>query len=192
VVAVVLSFAVGLARLSRFRALRFVAGFYVEVIRGTSALVQLFYLFYILPVTGIYLDPFSTAVIGVGVNISAYGSEIVRAAILNIDRGQWEAAVALDMPRLLALRRIILPQALLAMLPSFGNLLIDLLKLTSLVSLITLTDLTFAGTALITTTGRPGQVWGLVLVLYFCMATPISWLVRRFETALAQRQRDRG
>jgi polar amino acid transport system permease protein len=192
IVAGILSFAVGLARLSRIRLLRFLAGIYVEVIRGTSALVQLFYLFYILPVMGISLDPFSTAVIGVGANISAYGSEIVRAAVLNVDRGQWEAAVALDMPRLMALRRIILPQALLVMLPSFGNLLIDLLKLTSLVSLITLTDLTFAGTALITTTGRPGQVWGLVLVLYFLLATPISWLVRRLETALAARQRGRG
>ena len=124
---------------------------------------------------GIRIDPFSTAVLGIGVNISAYGAEIVRAAIRDIDRGQWEAATALDMPRLLALRRIILPQALLAMLPSFGNLMVDLLKLTSLVSLITLTDLTFAGTALITTTGRPGQVWGLVLVLYFLIATPIGW-----------------
>jgi polar amino acid transport system permease protein len=191
-VAAVLSFAVGLMRLSRLGPLRVVAGFYVEVIRGTSALVQLFYLFFILPAMGIRLDPFSTAVIGVGVNISAYGSEIVRAAVLNVDRGQWEAAIALDMPRLMALRRIILPQALLAMLPSFGNLLVDLLKLTSLVSLLTLTDLTFAGTALITTTGRPGQVWGLVLILYFCLATPISWLVRRFEAALAARQRGRG
>jgi polar amino acid transport system permease protein len=191
VVAGLLSFAVGLMRLSRMRVVRFVASIYVEIIRGTSALVQLFYLFFILPVMGISLDPFPTAVIGVGVNISAYGSEIVRAAILNVDRGQWEAATALDMPRLLALRRIILPQALLAMLPSFGNLLIDLLKLTSLVSLITLTDLTFAGTALITTTGRPGQVWGLVLILYFLMATPISWLVRRLEIALAARQRGR-
>ncbi len=68
------------------------------------------------------------------------------------------------------------PRRCWSMLPSFGNLMVDLLKLTSLVSLITLTDLTFAGTALITTTGRPGQVWGLVLVLYFLMATPIGWL----------------
>ena len=192
VVALLLSFAIGLMRLSPLRLLRFVAGLYVEVIRGTSALVQLFYLFFILPVVGIRIDPFSTAVLGIGVNISAYGAEIVRAAIRDIDRGQWEAATALDMPRLLALRRIILPQALLAMLPSFGNLMVDLLKLTSLVSLITLTDLTFAGTALITTTGRPGQVWGLVLVLYFLMATPIGWVARRLETSLAARQRGRS
>ena len=179
VVALLLSFAIGLMRLSPLRLVRFVAGFYVEVIRGTSALVQLFYLFFILPVVGIRIDPFSTAVLGIGVNISAYGAEIVRAAIRDIDRGQWEAATALDMPRLLALRRIILPQALLAMLPSFGNLMVDLLKLTSLVSLIT-------------TTGRPGQVWGLVLVLYFLMATPIGWAARRLETALAARQRGRS
>ena len=101
VVALLLSFAIGLMRLSPLRLVRFIAGFYVEVIRGTSALVQLFYLFFILPVVGIRIDPFSTAVLGIGVNISAYGAEIVRAAIRDIDRGQWEAATALDMPRLL-------------------------------------------------------------------------------------------
>ena len=159
VVALLLSFAIGLMRLSPLRLVRFVAGFYVEVIRGTSALVQLFYLFFILPVVGIRIDPFSTAVLGIGVNISAYGAEIVRAAIRDIDRGQWEAATALDMPRLLALRRIILPQALLAMRPPFGNLMVDLLKLTSLL-LITLTDLTLRRHGADHHHGRPGQVWG--------------------------------
>jgi polar amino acid transport system permease protein len=172
---------VGIARLARPRLPRAIATTYVEVIRGTSALVQLFYLFYILPLVGITVDPLTTAVIGLGINFSAYGSEVVRAAILNVDKGQWEAARALDMPRAVALRRIILPQALAAMLPPFGNLLVELLKSTSLVSLITLTDLTFAGSRLIVASGRPGIVWALVLCFYFVMAFPLSRAVRHLE-----------
>ena len=184
-VALVLAFIVGLARLAPARPIRFVATVYVEVLRGTSALVQLFYLFFILPLFGIRLDPMATAVIGLGMNLSAYGSEIVRSAVRNVDGGQWEAALALNMSQATALRRIILPQALLAMLPPFGNLLIELLKATSLVSLITLTDLTFAGSTMIASTGRAGQVWGLVLFLYLVMALPLSWLVRRLEARLS-------
>jgi polar amino acid transport system permease protein len=184
VVAIALAFVVGLARLTRFTPVRVLATAYVEILRGTSALVQLFYLFFILPLLGISINPLATAVIGLGLNFSAYGSEIVRTAILNIDRGQWEAAKALDMPAILSLRRIILPQALATMLPPFGNQLVELLKATSLVSLITLTDLTFAGSRLITSTGRPAEIWALVLVLYFVMAFPLSRLVRRLETHL--------
>ena len=184
-VALVLAFVVGLARLAPARPIRFVATVYVEILRGTSALVQLFYLFFILPLFGIRIDPMTTAVIGLGMNLSAYGSEIVRAAVRNIDGGQWEATVALNMSPATALRRIILPQALLAMLPPFGNLLIELLKATSLVSLITLTDLTFAGSTMIASTGRAGQVWGLVLFLYLAMALPLNWLVRRLEARLS-------
>jgi polar amino acid transport system permease protein len=184
IVAVALAFVVGLARLTRFAPVRVLATAYVEILRGTSALVQLFYLFFILPLLGISINPLATAVIGLGLNFSAYGSEIVRTAILNIDRGQWEAAKALDMPALLSLRRIILPQALATMLPPFGNQLVELLKATSLVSLITLTDLTFAGSRLITSTGRPAEIWALVLVLYFVMAFPLSRLVRRLEAHL--------
>ncbi len=185
VLALLLAFAVGLARLTAFRPARVVATAYVEILRGTSALVQLFYLFFILPLFGIVISPTATAVIGLAMNFSAYGSEIVRAAILNVDKGQWEAAKALDMPRALALRRIILPQALTAMLPPFGNQLVELLKATSLVSLITLTDLTFAGSRLITSVGRPWEVWGLVLLLYFLMAFPLSRLARRLESRVA-------
>jgi polar amino acid transport system permease protein len=181
VLAVVLSFVVGLARLATLKPARFVATVYVEVLRGTSAMVQLFYLFFIFPQFGIAIDPVSTAVIGLGLNFSAYGSEIVRTTVLSIERGQWEAAHALDMSRSLTLRRIVVPQALSAMLPPFGNLLIELLKATSLVSLITLTDLTFAGQQLIEARGKPGLVWGVVLVIYFLLAFPLSRILRRIE-----------
>src|SRR5580698_1204922 len=95
---------------------------YVEILRGTSALIQLFYLFFVLPVLGIDITPMGAAAIGLGLTFSAYGAEIVRAGLLGVDSGQWDAALALGMPHNLAFRRIILPQAIVTMLAPFGNL----------------------------------------------------------------------
>jgi polar amino acid transport system permease protein len=180
-VAIVLALLVGAARVSRMAALRAVAKVYVEILRGTSALIQLFYLFFILPVLGIDVTPLTAAALGLGLTFSAYGAEVVRAGIQGVDPGQWDAARALGMPRNLAFRRIILPQAFASMLAPFGNLLVELLKSTSLVSLITLTDLTFSGAQVITSTGQPGQTWGAVLLLYFLMCFPLSQAVRSLE-----------
>jgi polar amino acid transport system permease protein len=181
VVAFVLSFIVAFVRMAPWRWVRIAANVYVEVLRGTSAIVQLFYLFFILPAFGISLDAMTTAVIGLGMNLSAYGSEVVRSGIGTIGEGQHEAAAALGLSRMQTYRLVILPQALVIMLPSFGNLLIELVKATSLVSLITLTELTFSGRQMVVTTGRTFQVWGLVLVIYFAMAYPLTWLVRLAE-----------
>jgi polar amino acid transport system permease protein len=178
---IALSVPVALGRMSGVWPIRIAATTYVEILRGTSALVQLFYLFFILPLVGIRLDPLLTAIIGLGLNFSAYGSEIVRGAIGGVDRGQWEAAAALHLSWTVTLRRIVAPQAVVVMLPSVANLLIQLLKSTSLVSLITLTDLTFAGQSLITTTGRPFAVWALVLVLYYILSVPLAWAADRLE-----------
>jgi polar amino acid transport system permease protein len=178
---IALSVPVALGRMSGMWPIRIAATTYVEILRGTSALVQLFYLFFILPLVGIRLDPLPTAIIALGLNFSAYGSEIVRGAIGGVDRGQWEAAAALHLSWAVTLRRIVAPQAVVVMLPSIANLLIQLLKSTSLVSLITLTDLTFAGQSLITTTGRPFAVWALVLVLYYILSVPLAWTADRLE-----------
>ena len=167
VLAVVLSFVIGFLRLVPNPWIRRLVTAYVEILRGTSAIVQLFYLFFILPAFGISLPPTATAVIGLGLNLSAYGSEIVRAGILSIGEGQHEGAAALGLDRVQTYRLVILPQALVSMLPSFGNLLIDLVKATSLVSLITITELTFSGRQMVVTTGRSVEVWTLVLLLYF-------------------------
>ncbi|NWA24818.1 ectoine/hydroxyectoine ABC transporter permease subunit EhuC [Pseudomonas gingeri] len=180
-VVLVLSFAIALMRLSPWRAARWFATAYVEVLRGISALVLLFYLFFILPLFGISLSPMTTGVIGLGLTFSAYGSEIVRAALVNVSAGQRDALRALDFGALAAFRRIILPQALPFMLPPLGNQLVELMKTTSLVSLITLSDLTFAGNQLVTTLGQQTLIWSIVLVCYFVMAWPLSWLVRRYE-----------
>ncbi|HEV3177426.1 MAG TPA: ectoine/hydroxyectoine ABC transporter permease subunit EhuC [Stellaceae bacterium] len=180
-VAFILSFVVAFARMTPWRPLRALATIYVEVLRGTSAIVQLYYLFFILPVFGITLPATLTAVLGLGMNLSAYGSEVVRGGLLAIDGGQGEAAAALGLSRPLVYRLVIIPQAFVVMLPSFGNLLIDLVKATSLVSLITLTELTFSGRQMVVTTGRTFEVWGLVLLIYFAMAYPLARIVRSTE-----------
>lgn len=180
-VALCLAIAAGLARRSGSRLLRYLAIAYVELFRGTSLVVQLFYFYYVMPLVGISIDPISTGIIVLALNHGAYGSEVVRAALGSVPKGQYEACLVLGMSAPLAMRRIIFPQAFVAMLPPFGNLLIELLKSTSLLSLITIFDLTFAGNALFQTTGRTVEVYGMVLVLYFLMATGLTLVMRRIE-----------
>jgi len=183
ITAFVLSFLIAFGNLSSWRVVRWLSTAYVEVFRGTSALVQLFYFFYILPVFGITLPPMTTGVLCLGLNLAAYGSEVVRGAIESISHGQREAGYALGLRPWQATWLIVIPQAMRIMWPSFGNLLVELVKTSSLVSLIALTDLTFAGVSLVITTGRIFEVWGSVLVLYFAMCFPLSlfasWLERR-------------
>ncbi|HZD53574.1 MAG TPA: ectoine/hydroxyectoine ABC transporter permease subunit EhuC, partial [Woeseiaceae bacterium] len=136
--ALVLSAFAGLGRRSRRRFFRWPANLYVEIFRGTSALVQLFWFYFALPFFGIRLPALVTGVIVLGLNSGAYGAEVVRSAIDNVPRGQWEAARALNLDATHVMTRVILPQALPMMLPPAGNLLIELLKNTALVSLITL------------------------------------------------------
>ena len=184
--ALFLSFLVAFGRIAPVRLVRGIATIYVEVLRGTSAIVQLFYLFFILPAFGISMGPVTTAVVGLGMNMSAYGSEVVRAGFAAVPRNQLEAAEALALNRLQTYRLVVIPQALVIMMPSFGNLLIELIKATSLVSLITLTELTFSGRQMVVTTGRSFQVWGLVLLIYFFMAYPLTLLVGRIERHAAK------
>jgi polar amino acid transport system permease protein len=187
-VGLAVSIAAGLARLSSYRPIRALAVVYVEVFRGSSALVQIFFWYYVLPLVGFKLGPTESGVIALGLNVGAYGSEVVRAAILALDRGQSEAAVALNMPYWLAMRRIVFPQAFVAMLPSFGNLLIELMKGTSLVSLIGLTELTFAGRQIVQVQGiaRRDEVFALSMALYFALAYPMTLGVGRLERYLSR------
>lgn len=154
--------------------IRWLANIYIEIFRGTSALVQLFWLFFVLPQFGILLDAYTAAVIGLGLNVGAYGAEVVRGAIGAVPRGQWEASTALNLTRGQMLRRIILPQALLAMIPPWGNLLIELLKTTALVSMITLTDLAFKAQQLNQTTMKTVPIFTLVLLMYLVISLTIT------------------
>lgn len=173
----------GLARLSSRRLIRTLATTYVEVFRGTSALVQIFFWAFVAPLLGLSLPLFWAGVVALGLNVGSYGSEIVRGAILAVDRGQREAAVALNMSHWLMMRRIVLPEAVPAMLPPFGNLLIELMKGTALVSLIAITELTFAGRQILQTEGlaRREETYLLTLALYIAIAIPIIVVFRLVE-----------
>ena len=185
VVALAASFLAGLGRLSGRRAFRGISRLYVDVFRGTSALVQLFWAFFALPLLGIRLEAVTAGILVLGLNLGSYGSEIVRSAIRNVSRSQYDAARALNLSRLQTLCRIILPQAALRMIPPFGNLFIELLKGTALVSLISLADLTFQGQTLRTSTLRSGEIFALILVLYFLLAQVIARGMRFLESRLA-------
>jgi len=132
---------VALMRLSRDRGLVAVARVYVSVIRGTPLLVQLFVVFYGLPSLGLVIDPWPSAIVAFSLNVGGYASEVVRAAILSVPKGQWEAAYVIGMARRTALRRIILPQAARVSVPPLSNSFIALVKDTSLASLILVTEL---------------------------------------------------
>lgn len=143
------SFAVGLAlalgvalmRMSRNRLLSVPARVYISVIRGTPLLVQLFVIFYGLPSIGLTIDPWPSAIIAFSLNVGGYAAEIIRAAILSVPRGQWEAAYTAGMSHGLTLRRVILPQAARVSVPPLSNTFISLVKDTSLASLILVTEL---------------------------------------------------
>lgn len=186
VLAVICAFIAAFGKMSTIRPVRWLAISYIEVFRGTSALVQLFWLFFVLPHFGVTLDPFTTGVLALGLNVGAYGAEVVRGAIQSVPRGQYEASVALNMTYGTMMRRIIVPQALLAMIPPWGNLFIELMKATALVSLITITDLTFAAYQLNQTALRSVEIFSLVLVMYFFISQAIAWLTHSAERYLAR------
>jgi polar amino acid transport system permease protein len=180
---VIMATLAALLRLYGAAPLRWLAVTYVEFFRGTSALVQLFWLFFVLPLFGISMDPFMVGVLGLGLNVGAYGAEVVRGAIQGVQRGQWEATTALNMTRWQALKRIILPQAFVAMIPPWGNLFIELLKSTALVSLITMSDLTFRAKTINDTTMQTIPIYTLALLIYLVMSLSITIGMRWLERA---------
>jgi polar amino acid transport system permease protein len=182
-----------LGRLSPIAPLRWLAIAYIELFRGSSLLVQLFWLYFVLPMPpfNISMSAFNVAVIGLGLNIGAYGAEVLRGAIRSVHEGQREACLALNMTAWQRLRRVILPQALLAAIPPGTNLLIELLKNTSLVSLITLSDLAFRARQLDQATLMTMEIFGLALVMYFVLAQIINFSMRMLERRLG-RGRMRG
>jgi cystine transport system permease protein len=141
VIGLALALLVALMRLSRNVVVSGVARFYVSVIRGTPLLVQLFVIFYGLPSLGVKLDPWPSAIIAFSLNVGGYAAEVIRAAILSVPKGQWEAGHTIGMSRGQALRRIILPQAARVSVPPLSNTFISLVKDTSLASLILVTEL---------------------------------------------------
>lgn len=176
----------GLGRLSRRWIVRAVAGCFIEVFRGSSVIVQLYIAYYVLPVWGVTLSPFYASVAVIGLNCGAYGAEAVRGAILAVPVGQRDAATALNFSRWQTFRRVVFPQAVVIMLPSLGTLLIDLVKSTAIVSLVTLVDVTFTAQQLRLTTGNTAAVYGLALVVYFVLASIVDIAVKSFERRLGR------
>jgi polar amino acid transport system permease protein len=187
-VAIAVALVMGLGKLSQNALIRTPAVVYIEIFRGTSLLVQLYWIFFVLPLFGITLDRFTAGFLSVGLNIGAYGAELVRGAIQSVPKGQWEAAYALSMSPARRMRRIILPQALSIMLPPWGNLLIELLKGTALVSLISVADLMFQSRQINSSTFLSAQAFGTALIVYYILARfMITPFMRWLERVVARR-----
>ena len=186
--ALVMAFTAGLARLAPFAPLRWLARAYVEFFRGTSIFVQLFWVYFVLPFAGVSLSPLQAGVLALGLNVGAYGAEVVRGAVLSVPRDQFEACIAVNLSRFQRMRHVILPQALPLMLPTFGNNAIELLKGTAVVSLISLSDMTFQAQVVRAQTGSTLIPFATIIVLYFAMSLLIGagmrWLERRVTRGL--------
>ncbi|MEO6827392.1 MAG: ectoine/hydroxyectoine ABC transporter permease subunit EhuC [Microbacteriaceae bacterium] len=186
------AFTAGLSGLSRHWYLRWPSSIFVEFFRGSGLLVQMFWFFYALPFLGIQLTPLFAGVLALGLNEGAYAAEIVRGTIRSRAKGQTEAAIALGMSPGLRMRRVLIPQSIPAMLPAFGNVMVDLLKNTSLVSLVTVSDLTWRAFTARIATGQTVALFLTILVLYFILSLLIGWLTKWLEKRFALDRKSLG
>lgn len=175
-----------LARLSESRPLRGVSLVYIELFRDTPVLIQLIWFYYAFPILiGVQLSPFTAALLGLALNTSAYGAEIFRGGIQSIARGQWEGAKALGMSHRDALRRIILPQVFKLMLPAFTNRAVEVAKMSSLASVLSVHELMYQGRLLSSTYYRPFEILTTVAVVYFVLIYPATFLSMTLERRMA-------
>lgn len=172
--ALLISFPMALGKLSKILPVRWACIAYIEFFRGTSLVVQLFWIYFVLPYFGITLPSLAAGILAIALNYGAYGSEVVRGAIQSIDKGQLEAAFSLRLSRYQTFRLVILPQAMAIFIRPWGNLMIQLLKATSLVSMITIADLTYRAYQYNQLTMKTFQTFGTVLIIYFIMAQALS------------------
>ncbi|MEU6642050.1 ectoine/hydroxyectoine ABC transporter permease subunit EhuC [Saccharomonospora sp. NPDC046836] len=187
---IVLAFTAGLAMLSKSRTIRFISRVYVEGFRGTSEVVQLFWIYFVLPaLVGLQIIPLFAGILVLGFNHGAYGAEIVRGAVQSVPRAQYEGAIALNLGPADRMRRVILPQAVVEMLPPFNNLFIQLLKSTALLYFISAGEMTERGELL-----RPALpmsqltvIYGVELLFYLLLAILITVVMRALERAGARR-----
>jgi polar amino acid transport system permease protein len=176
-----------LARLSRSRAVRYPARGYIELFRDTPVLIQLIWFFYAFPIIiGVQLTPYQAALLALALNTSAYSAEIFRGGIESIAKGQWEGAKALGMRPTAVLRRIVLPQVLKRMLPAFTNRAIEVAKMSSLASVLSVHELMYQGRLLSSTYYRPMEIFTVVALVYFFLIYPGSYLSLRLERRLAK------
>jgi polar amino acid transport system permease protein len=180
----VLGLGLGMAKGARLAALRLPAMAYIEFFRSTPALVQLVWIYYSLPIlSGMQLSGVASVSVGLGLNAAAYFAEIFRAGIASIDRGQMDAARSLGMRYTQAMRRIILPQAVRRMIPPFINEIANLVKLTTLASVLAVSELLHESQNVITNTYRPLEIYTALAVTFAIIIYPILFLSRRLELA---------
>jgi polar amino acid transport system permease protein len=182
--ALVLSFVFGLLSMSPSIWIRGAVRVVVEFFRGSSLVVQLLWIFYVLPLLGIRFEPLPAATIAFALNFGAYGAEVVRGAVTSVPKAQWEATVALGLGKVHRMRRIILPQAIPEMIPPFGNLLIQLLKSSSLLFYLSVAELTLAVKELRFDLGSI-QAFTVALVIYFVIAQVLIAFMRVWEKRAA-------
>lgn len=182
---VLLGLPTGILRESRAAWLRAPASVYVEFIRATPALVQIVWIYYCLPILlGIQLEAMTAVILALGIHCGAYIAEIVRAGINAVDKGQFMAARSLGMSYVVALRRIILPQAAQKMIPPFINEFANLMKLSTLGSMVAVYELLQESNNLITSTYRPLEIYTFLALVFFAITFPWIWLSRRLEQRL--------
>jgi His/Glu/Gln/Arg/opine family amino acid ABC transporter permease subunit len=181
VLSLVFALLVALGGLSRLAPLRWLIKAYIETIRGTPLLLQLIYIYYVLPEMGIRLSAFIAGVIGLTLNYSAYFSEVYRGGIMAIERGQHDAAAALGMTRGVAMRCIILPQAVRIILPTLGNYFISLFKDTALCSVVSIQEVVFTAQILAARDFQYFTLYTVVGIMYFAVSFPAARLVGWLE-----------
>ncbi|WMT91667.1 ectoine/hydroxyectoine ABC transporter permease subunit EhuC [Pelagibacterium sp. H642] len=183
----ILAFAAGIGKLAHNPLIKSISTAYIEIFRGTSLLVQLFWLYFAMPVLGqaigidLRLPPVVAGVLALSLNIGAYGAEVVRGAIEAVSKDQYEAAKALNFTPRKTLWRIALPQAIPEMMPPFGNLAIQNLKDTALVSLISLSDLAFRAEQLRNFTQDSTTIYTMTLLMYFGLALVLTAMMKLLE-----------
>lgn len=187
VLGLALGLVAGLAQLSRFRAVRWVAWFYIEIFRCTPLLVQLLWFYYALPIlTGIEMTAVTAAVLTLSLYGGSFYAEVIRGGIISIDPGQSEAGLALGMHPIQVMRRIVLPQAIKAMIPPLLNQSIIQFKNTSLVSVLAVPDLLYQGQVAAMDTYRPLEVYTVIALIYFIVLVPLTAIVKSSENKLAR------
>jgi His/Glu/Gln/Arg/opine family amino acid ABC transporter permease subunit len=189
VLAVLIGLSLAVAQRMGWRPVRIAIAIYVDVFRAVPVLTQLFIIYFGLTEIGVRLDPLPSAIVGFGIYGGAYLTEVFRAGLDSIHRGQMEAAQMLGMTRLAALRIVILPQAVRVVLPPLGNFAIGLLKDTALASAVAAPELMFRARTLVDKTFLATQIFSTTAAIYLAMSLPLSWLTRRVEARLSRGRR---
>ena len=184
VLGLALGVVLGLGALSRSRIIRWSVAAYVDFIRGTPLLIQIFLVFFALPMVGIRFDEFAAGVVALSINAAAFVAEVVRGGVGSIERGQSEAAKAIGMRHRQVLLYILLPQAYRQMMPPLTNELISLVKNSSLLSVISVYELTRAGQAIISVHFVPFEIYTLLALYYYVLIKALSWLSVQLERRL--------